>query len=77
MLNFIRISNFINVKIMQRIIFSRICLCVFFAGPALYLQGEVKQAKLDNFELQSSALINESGELISDPDYSQIYTGSR
>ncbi len=54
---------------MRRKIFSGICLCFILAGPALNLQGQAKQVKLTDFQLQSSALVNENGVTVSLPDY--------
>jgi len=54
----------------------KIILCLFFTLPVLVLSqsGTVKQKKLTQFELQSSALISASGEELSMPDYkSKVY----
>jgi hypothetical protein len=41
------------------------CLCISSFGQ----EGKVKQVKLSRFDLQSSTLISETGEVISSPQY--------
>ena len=58
---------------MNRISITLIIFCLFIAS-AVSQTGTVKQVKLVDFEMQSSSLIDETGETISDPDYkTQVY----
>ncbi|HKK41424.1 MAG TPA: hypothetical protein VJ963_03365, partial [Bacteroidales bacterium] len=54
-----------------------IFLTLLFSGSSAMMYSQtstVKQVKLTDFELQSSALINSTGEQISKPDYhSKVY----
>ncbi|HBE41005.1 MAG TPA: hypothetical protein DDW27_07350 [Bacteroidales bacterium] len=54
---------------MKRIILTGICLSLFLANTSLCWSDNSKQVKLIDFALQSSVLVNESGEMISDPEY--------
>ncbi len=61
---------------MSKYFFSVLILFAFLNLPViLFAQGgHIKQVELSRFELQSSALINASGEKISSPDYrSNVY----
>lgn len=59
---------------MKNIISDFSCCLLFFAVTVNAGSQGAKQVKLVNFELQSSALVNETGEMISAPDYkSNIY----
>jgi len=49
--------------------FCTIILCLFFIKNSHAQTANVKQVKLTDFDLQSSALINESGSVISSPNY--------
>jgi len=57
---------------MKKLIYSAalLLLLVFVSGHSLFAQtAAIRQVKLINFDLQSSSLIKESGELISSPSY--------
>jgi len=60
--------------IMKRITFLSICLSLLVTLPARPQNGKVKQVKLSEFDLQSSCLVNDQGDMISKADYkSSIY----
>lgn len=51
-----------------------VCLLLLFSAPVFAQRSQVKQVKLVNFDLQSSALVSESGEEISVTGYrSKVY----
>ncbi len=59
---------------MKRTFSHLIFFSIFITTPALSQSGLVKQIKLTDFDLQSSALVKESGEVISNADYkSNVY----
>jgi hypothetical protein len=60
----------------MKIVYSTVILLIvnYFTISAFAQAGNVKQVKLSRFELQSSALISEPGEILSTPQYkSNVY----
>lgn len=60
------------IKAICSIVFLMAAQCLLV--PALFAQSHIKQVKLTNFDLQSSALINQTGSDLSSPSYkSTVY----
>ncbi|HNR40653.1 MAG TPA: glycoside hydrolase family 2 TIM barrel-domain containing protein [Bacteroidales bacterium] len=57
---------------MKRNVNYLICLMLFFSYQAYSQPGKVKQVKLERFELQSSAVITETGDKLSVPEYRSV-----
>src|SRR4030043_1703077 len=64
----------INFFDMKNRLYILTAIFLAFSFQALTQTGKVKQLKLINFDLQSSALIDASGEVLSTPEYkSKVY----